>query len=767
MSTVFLKVLNMGITASWLIFAVVLTRLLLKKASKWIPCLLWGLVAIRLVCPFSLESVLSLIPSGETIPADIALQQNPAIHSGIAIVNQAVNPVIAESLAPAPGSSVNPLQIVLQTASIVWAAGIVLMFAYALISYIKLKKTVSACVPAGERVYACDEVRSPFILGIIRPRIYVPSSMAGETLDYVIRHETAHLRRHDHWWKPLGFLILSVYWFNPLCWIAYILLCRDIELACDEKVIRDMDKESMAAYSQALLDCSSPRKRVAACPLAFGEAGVKERVKSVLNYKKPAFWILLVAVIVCIVLAVCLMTDPFSTKEKTVFDKIQESPVAKMELPNGSAFFVGRDVLLLHTFAGLKLVESPLEPADMEEEWLYRIVFNPAERMKGTDEIIVSFHKDYVQIGSEYYLPESGVSYSSILEWARGKYEHFFSHYVNLTIRYELGDAAKDFISTPSGANVGDIIEIRTAVLFDADIHVYVDGQEIRKTHDDSDYWGYSFIMPDNDVLVTARFYTEDEIRGTESIGLDALREKYPEYFGLSTFKGLELYVWQMAPESYSFGLMLGTNRNKTTEEITALKGASAAEMRAILSTYDIDKRSIVIIPCHKPYSDYIADFWTTEKGEDSESAAKRRQAYLDNIRSILFGTEKTVSTEDLFDAIMSSPMSSSNPEDYLREHEEEHRQLLSDPTATLQYIFGEFWESYRTGAGETGLKGHLMRMILDELAPEARLDTAVGTPQAYFDAWLSNAEKLREQEGNEWICDHQPAMYLLFQLID
>ena len=310
MSAVFLKILNMSITASWLILAVVLVRLLLKKAPKWIPCLLWGLVAIRLVCPFSFGSIFSLIPSSETIPTNITVQQEPAINSGITAVNEFINPVIAESFTPAPTDSVNPLQIIIPIAAIIWIAGIVIMLAYALISYIKLKKTVSVCVPVGERILSCDEVKAPFILGVLRPVIYVPSSMTGETLDLVIRHETAHLQRHDHWWKPLGYLLLAIYWFNPLCWIAYILLSRDIEMACDEKVIRDMDKDEMAAYSQALLDCSFPRRRIAACPLAFGEVGVKERVKGVLNYKKPAFWIILIAIIACIVLAVCLMTDP-------------------------------------------------------------------------------------------------------------------------------------------------------------------------------------------------------------------------------------------------------------------------------------------------------------------------------------------------------------------------------------------------------------------------------------------------------------------------
>ena len=314
MSAVFLKILNMSITASWLILAVIVSRPLLKKAPKWIVCLLWALVAIRLVCPFSFKSVLSLVPSSETIPANIALQPEPAINSGIKIVNQTINPVIAESFTPSIGDSVNPLQIIIPVMAMIWIAGVIIMLLYALISWMHLKRTVSACVPVGEQILACDEVKTPFILGVFNPVIYVPSSMSGETLDYVIRHEKAHLQRHDHWWKPFGYLLLAVYWFNPLCWAAYILLCRDIEMACDEKVIRDMDKDNIAAYSQALLDCSFSRRTIAACPLAFGEVGVKERVKGVLNYRKPAFWIISLAVVACIGIAACLMTDPFSNK---------------------------------------------------------------------------------------------------------------------------------------------------------------------------------------------------------------------------------------------------------------------------------------------------------------------------------------------------------------------------------------------------------------------------------------------------------------------
>ncbi len=310
MSTVFLRIFNMSVTASWLILTVVLARQLLKKAPRWISCLLWGLVAVRLVLPVSFRSTFSMVPSRDTIPLDIASSESPAIDSGIPVIDDAVNSYMEQTFTPPAQDSAIPLQTLIKAASFVWLTGTAALLLYALASYLKLKRTVLASVPAREGIHACDEVETPFILGIFRPVIYVPSSMEGEMLDIVIRHEKAHLYRHDHWWKPLGFLLLAVYWFNPLCWLAYILLCRDIEFACDERVIRDMDEAALLGYSQALLDCSFPRKSIIACPVAFGEVGVKSRVRNVLNYKRPAFWILLASVAVCIAITVFLMSDP-------------------------------------------------------------------------------------------------------------------------------------------------------------------------------------------------------------------------------------------------------------------------------------------------------------------------------------------------------------------------------------------------------------------------------------------------------------------------
>ena len=721
MGELFLKTLNMSIAASWLISAVVLLRFALKKAPKWIAVLLWGVVAVRLVVPFSFESALSLIPSAETFNAHNIQYETPAISSGIPAVNNAVNPVQGETFATNPAASVNPLYVWTFIVSVIWLIGIAAMLLYAVISYVRVRQSVGESVPYEGDIFLCDHVKSPFILGLVRPKIYLPSSMDAASMEPVIAHEKAHLTRCDHWWKPVGFLILTVHWFNPLCWIAYVLLCRDIELACDEKVIRQMDLNGKKQYSTALLEFSTGRRLVTICPLAFGEVGVKERVKNVLNYKKPAFWLIVVAIIACGVVTVCFATNP------------------KQELP-----------------------------------------------------------------------------------------------------------------------------------------------QEQR---------------------------------------IDELRSKYPEYFDLITSKGLEVYVWQLAKDSYSFGLMPGTNREKTLEELMSLKGASAAEMALILSTYEIEDENIFVIPWGNPISSYMVgtgDMETPEYinnirtmlgldgvsmgsagGEDtptpagpdaadttiSEEQAAIRQAILEHNKSSYpleydvaccsFITLETLSAtplagssthkityygwalyeqyratdnglettggshipvvlsfdldergytlteyweprdgsyfaqdirekfpahivEDalhgqkfvlqqtqecyaqaiaatgldanqvigsLIETICSSPALSSNPGDYIAEHSIEYRELTYYGRYTLKYCFARFEEG-----NETGLDGHIMMQACEDIAAswgEALLtDYVVITGQVWYDAFKSNALGLMEQYAEIELAERYPMSYLLLSML-
>ena len=311
MAAVFLKLLNLSISASWLVLAVLVLRLVSKRSPKWMNVLLWGIVALRLVLPFSIESALSLIPSAETVsPAAVQFDPAPTITSGVSVIDNAVNPSLSEHFAAVPTASVNPLYVWAYLAGWVWLIGLGAMLLYALVSYLRLRRRVSVSLPVQDHIYLCDAISSPFILGVVKPHIYLPSDLDEVQRQNVLAHEQAHLARRDHWWKPLGFALLAVYWFNPVLWLAYTLLCRDIELACDERVIRTMDESAVKTYSTVLLACSMPRKAVITCPLAFGEVGVKERVRNALHYKKPAFWVVAASVAVCVVVAVCFLTDP-------------------------------------------------------------------------------------------------------------------------------------------------------------------------------------------------------------------------------------------------------------------------------------------------------------------------------------------------------------------------------------------------------------------------------------------------------------------------
>ena len=605
MEAVFLRILNISITAGWIVLAVMVLRLLFKKAPKWITVLMWGMVGVRLVCPFSLESVFSLIPSAEPVPSDILYTDTPAIHSGIAALNSAVNPVISESLAPSAGASINPMQVIIFVAAVIWIAGIVVMLAYTVISYIRIYRKVREAVLLQDNIFICDRVDTPFILGIIRPRIYLPSAVGEQDMDFVIAHERAHLKRHDHWWKPLSFLLITIYWFNPVLWIAYILLCRDIELACDEKVIREMGVEIKKSYSNALINCSVPRRTIAACPLAFGEVGVKSRVKSVLNYKKPAFWIILAAVISCIIMAICFLTNPKTTgsAEKNTSAE-QGALVTKwfdyLEAPDEMNWDGGLEI---------NIPEFP----NVTFRWY-------PEKMEAVTE------KESIPL----------TLYTGMPIWN--------AYFCDLT-----GDGLPELCSSLSFGS--GIIDERI-VIYD-----YANGV----SYELEDRGTYDYILRLNDsdgqlcvdkksynsieLVASGRLVYEDNCIQIESVEANVLKmsahqrqlmDKYPEYFGLDASKGLDVYVWEMAEDCYYFGLLPHSEekRDCLSVELLNLQGVDADKMRRILSTYNIEENDINIIPWQNPISSYIGDFWITYEGENIE---EKQKAYIESVRNMLF----------------------------------------------------------------------------------------------------------------------------------
>lgn len=322
MTDLLIQAINRSLSAGWLVLAVLLLRLLLRNAPKGLRVLLWGMVWIRLACPALPESRLSLLPVSEPVSPQILLDPSPAVDAGIPAVNQAINPILGQSLAAAPGASVNPLQIWLPVLAAVWLAGTAVLLLGAAISLLRLRRRIGTAVVLRDNILLSEAVPTPFVLGLIRPRIYLPFWIGEPARRHVIAHEEAHIRRGDHWWKPLGFLLLAIHWFHPLLWLAYALFCRDIELACDERVIRGMEPQRRADYSQALLSCSAGTSFFPACPLAFGETGIKARIAAVLRYRKPAFWAVAAAAIVCAAAAVGLLTDPVQPSYQ-----LQDNPI--------------------------------------------------------------------------------------------------------------------------------------------------------------------------------------------------------------------------------------------------------------------------------------------------------------------------------------------------------------------------------------------------------------------------------------------------------
>ena len=567
MSELFLKIVNMSISASWVVIAVLTLRFCLKKAPKWVNVLLWGIVAARMVFPFSIESVLSLIPSAETISPTIMMEQSPSVQTGVPALNHVINPVISGSFTPAPGASATPLQIWIPVLAGIWLFGIAALFLYSAVSYWRLRRKVCEAVILRGNIYQSEKVCSPFVLGIIRPKIYLPYHMDSREMGHVIAHEQTHICRRDHWWKPLGFLLLTIHWFNPLMWLSYVLLCRDIELACDEKVIGEMGNEQRADYTQALVTCSVGRRVIAACPLAFGEIGVKERVKSVMNYKKPAFWIVLASVIVCAVIAVCFLTNPI-----------------------GFQFDVSANTIVSANHFDMRNADDPVA-----------IEMTPA------------------QIG------ELNSRLAGVKNCKRS------DKYAGLTPGYQISAQMQD----------GSYIRISGYSLSD---NTMVDIEQSGKRYAVSDREFQEYL---------SRICAGGDV--SAAFDLQPLRVQYPEYFDLDASAGLDVYVWQMAPDSYYFGLLPHTAspRDSTAQELLALRGASSEQMRYILAAYALDPDDIHVIPWQNPISSYIPECWiVTENGESLE---EKQAQYIETVSAMLFGEGDTLLHNDypIYDSIV------------------------------------------------------------------------------------------------------------------
>ena len=318
MISTFIELCNRSIQAGYLMIAIILLRMIWKRVPKLLYRYLWCLVGLRLALPFTWETALSLIPKKTVIKPSVLYSKTPSVDSGIQAVNEVVNPVITQSFTPEIGASVNPLQVIMTLGAWIWLIGLVALLLYGVISYIRLHYKVQDAVLLKENIFQSEKVGSPFVFGFLKPRIYLPYSLEEENLTYVIAHEKMHIKNRDHLLKPIAFILLSVYWFNPIVWLAYYLFCKDLELACDEWVIWNLETADKKAYAKALVMCSTERKFGSISPLAFGENAVKERIKNVLRYKNPSCWAFVGICVVVLIAVVCFMTNPVEVNENEI-----------------------------------------------------------------------------------------------------------------------------------------------------------------------------------------------------------------------------------------------------------------------------------------------------------------------------------------------------------------------------------------------------------------------------------------------------------------
>ena len=704
----FTHILNLSLSASWLVLAIAGLRLLLKRAPKALHCALWALVAIRLLCPVSLQSELSLIPSREIIPTQY-LTAEPSGQLPMdtpADLELITNPIYDTSITLDTDTTIDRLQHWDLFATIFWLGGMGAMAIYALYSYLSLRLRVRMAGWVSGNIYECDEIDTPFILGLLRPRIYLPSGLDDVTKSHVLAHETAHLKRLDHLWKPLGFFLLTIHWFNPVMWLGYCLLCRDIELACDEKVIQNLDKKSVRSYSEALVACTVSQRSIALCPLAFGEIGVKGRIRAMLHYKKPGFRVLILAITAAVTLAVCFLTDPLPpvnsldkilSQENCMVLDLQEKTI-KLEIPKDS---LPENVLngKTHPFNDAPILLLAYDNT--------RLSITKA-RMSG-DELLVTIHvsHDFPDTGS-ILLPchpfDDGAE--MCVHAAHADVTDAVTWYGNaLTVR-EMGH---------SSFSVG----IKMEVWNQAQDYVRFQLEGLYNLR-------YSF-EPQPVVVDTHTIYT---MEGAELMGprfrLDPDGTFTFSENPLTSYLGFGSYVLS------NNRLVMKTDDGRCTWIFDGKDGDFF---------FDAEHSSIV---------QWYPDLKTLQSLPDGARF----------IQSPVYASEVQI----LLDTICSSPLPSSNPGDYIREHIAEYNQLLERPLETVSYCFGQFAKGH-----QTDLRGHIMALACKEIigtTENLSTDAIHMTGQDWFDDFADYALNLREQIGTEELAKFHPWLAMALEIL-
>lgn len=743
MATVFIEFFNRTVSASWLVLAIIILRFLFHKAPKWIHCLMWSLVGIRLLSPFSIESSWSLIPSAKTITPGIIYAQTPTIRTGIESLNTVVNPVISKTFAPAPVCSANPMQIWISITSFIWMIGIGSMLLVASFGYLKLIHKTAVSLKIKNHIYICDNIGTPFILGILKPRIYLPSLLSAKEQTHVLTHEYVHIKRKDHWWKPIGYILLSINWFNPLIWVAYLLLCRDIEAACDEQVIKHMTIETRKEYSKVLLNCSSTHRRVYTCPLAFCEVGVKSRIQKILSYKKPTFRLIIIAIALLIIAAICFLTDPpKETNTKLPSPYGQEYTVSACidTAPQYSLVYTPETApkYRIDNNGYLQILENPtsgnwLTPGQLKSHELSVDDF-VSVKLHDTDDISIYNLVEDNNCAWILEIPESdsGLFYY-LLQQKDGTLFLTLGHHGQVydTIRwiFKLEAATTHTDEQPA---ISEIIAEKPHT-DEEKLELAIHNAIIEKNI--SDYSNNYFVCESHIIFDT---------QNIEASGIDI------------AYEHTRVYLMALYQE---YDLSDGK-----------IVDVSGSHMPIILTFESIDD-NYKLIEYWEPkdgdqYLSSIRDAfpkhcWHLATNTQLHILHQIQNCYDQAVTAENLDTDKILN--DLYDAISQAPSALSSPQDYIDTHPIAFREITYYGMHTLSHAFGEFLKG-----GQTDLRGHLMALACQsiiETMGEPFEPEAYTTGQDWFDQFEAYACSLAPQIQSPYSSQFRPTIRLLLDM--
>lgn len=771
METLFLKILNMSITASYVIPAVLLLRLLLCKAPKKYSYLLWSVVGFRLICPVSFQSIFSLfnlqvrignfpVVSLQEIPADVTGNINSQVKTGIPAVNTLMN----QSLPAATISNrVSPQQLVISVCTALWCIGMAAFLLYALFGYVRLYRRMHTAVVLDGNVYQSDTVRSPFILGFFRPRIYIPFGLDENTMRYILTHERYHLKRKDHIIKLIAFLLLAVYWFNPLSYLAFYLMGKDMEMSCDEKVLSG-EENIVKAYCTSLLSFASNRRFPVPSPLAFGESGVKSRIKNALRWKKPKVWITIAAILLCILaLIICTAnpkqrtntSDTANGAPNTVSvgdsyvstDCLYMNPLSSY-LPDGDSgyrYVIGEESFLIVNKTDNTTTEfSPVawgwqEFPYSKEEWEALFIPGGLESF----DIDIDYTEAFYQPLSDrcFLLSSDGALYLVQTHFDPWVGEYIWSIYAlaaeNSASQNDSNRNTPDS-STPSGTNTdhGDALATESDPLDTAIRKAVLTYHEGPNSH--------NYFCCESHITLGL----EEESFASASADLGSSESvNRPDH--------ITVYAMILYQEySISDGAVIDMGGSHIP---TKLSFEINSNDEYILTEYWQPRDGSYFTDDLK--ENFPDDLWADAMDTQKFILAQIQSTYMQAVEYFQIDTGSVI--EGLFETILSSPAASSSPNDYITAHPIEYRELTRYGDYTLCYVFQEFLKG-----GQTDLKGQLMKIVMIDLLGDDILRLATDTGQEYFDAWLASIRDEEAKYGTDFIQEHRPKAWLLLQLI-